>query len=360
MTSHLQTLGSLQQAIQDFFEKYLTIERNASRNTVLAYRDAIKLFVQYAAESHGVAIDRLDFESFEPKTVRSFLEWLQRVRGSSSRTRNQRLTAIKTFARYLASVAPEHLERCRRIRDLPLAAFDHPEVEYLETDEMARLLAGAGADRRNRALLLLLYNTGARVQELVDLDLSDLRLDPVALVTFTGKGRRQRTIPLWSRTVGALQLWIAERGPEQGSLFLDRQGRRLSRSGVAYILQSIAKGKQLEPRRAKRITPHVIRHTTAMHLLQSNVDITTIAAWLGHATLDTTHGYVEIDLRTKQQALAAAHLPPGLRGGRFPKGKLLSWLAALGRTRTYAQPAATKPPPRLAGMSGLHITRRST
>lgn len=332
---------SLQQAVQDFFEKYLVIERNASRNTILAYRDCFKLFLQHASEKHGVEIDQLDYSILELESVRSFLEWIERVRGSSPRSRNQRLTAIKTFARYLASTAPEHLERCRQIREMPMAAFERPEIEYLEPDEMARLLAGAGVDRRNRALLLLLYNTGARVQELVDLDLSDLRFDSVAVVTFEGKGRRQRTCPLWQRTVVAIQQWLAERGPHQGPLFVNRQGRRLSRSGVAYIMSTIATRAQLEPRRARRVTPHVIRHTTAMHLLQSDVDITTIAAWLGHSTLDTTHGYVEIDLRMKQKALAAAKLPPGLRGGSFPKGKLLAWLTAIGKAATYAQPSPT-------------------
>ena len=347
MTTRSPAILSLHQAVQDFFEKYLTIERNASRNTVLAYRDCFKLFLQHAAEKRGVEIDQLDFSLLELETVRSFLDWLQKVRGSSPRSRNQRLAAIKTFARYLASVAPEHLERCRLVREMPLASFERPEVEYLECGEVARLIAGAGVDRRNRALLLLLYNTGARVQELVDLDLSDLRLDPVTLVTFNGKGRRQRTCPLWQRTVVAIRQWLEERGHGAGPLFLNRQGRRLSRSGVAHILSRIAEQAQLQPRRARRVTPHVIRHTTAMHLLQSDVDITTIAAWLGHSTLDTTHGYVEIDLRMKQQALAAAKLPAGLRHGSFPKGKLLSWLATLGRPRTYAQPPPSHPPPRL-------------
>lgn len=331
-------LVSLQQAIQDFFEKYLTIERNASRNTILAYRDAFRLYLQHAAEKHGVTVDQLDDSILELDTVRSFLEWLERVRGSSPRSRNQRLAAIKTFARYLASIAPEHLERCRRIRAMRMAAFERPEVEYLEPDEVAQLLAGAGDDRRNRALVLLLYNTGARVQELVDLDLASLRLGPVALVTFDGKGRRQRTCPLWKKTVVAIQQWLAERGPHPGPLFVNRQRLRLSRSGVAYILSAIATRAKLEPRRARRVTPHVIRHTTAMHLLQSDVDITTIAAWLGHSTLDTTHGYVEIDLRMKQKALAAVKLPPGLTGGSFPRGKLLAWLANLGKTHNYALP----------------------
>jgi site-specific recombinase XerD len=329
---------SLQRHVQDFFEKYLTTVRNASANTILAYRDCFKLFLRYAAENAGVEIDRLDHSILEVEAVRSFLEWLERVRGCGARTRNQRLAAIKSFARYLASAAPEHLERCRRVREIPTAAFQRPEVEYLEIDEVAKLLTAAGADPRDRALLLVLHNTGARVQELVDLDIVDVRLDPVALVTFEGKGRRQRTCPLWPRTVSAIEQWLDQRGRGEGPLFLNRQGRRLSRSGVAHILSTIAAKAQLEPRHARRVTPHVIRHSTAMHLLESDVDITTIAAWLGHSGLDTTHAYVEINLRMKQQALAAAKLPPQLERGSFPKGKLLNWLAALGRPRTYAQP----------------------
>jgi site-specific recombinase XerD len=196
---------------------------------------------------------------------------------------------------------------------------------------------------RDRALLLLLYNTGARVHELVDLDVSDLRLDPVPIVTLQGKGRKQRSCPLWARTVEALQAWLGERGNNDGPLFFNRQGRRLSRSGVAYILRQLAGRASLSPRHASRVSPHVIRHTTAMHLLHAGVDITTIAAWLGHSQLDTTHGYVEIDLRMKQEAVAAASALPPLSVGTFPTGQLLAWLAALGRPPRYAQSPAAQP-----------------
>ena len=215
-----------------------------------------------------------------------------------------------------------------------------------------------GAGRRDRALLLLLYNTGARVQEIVDLDLGDVRLEPIPVVTLEGKGRKQRTCPLWARTVEALAAWLAERGVEGEPLFLNAQGRRLSRTGVSYILRQIVARAELSPRHAARVSPHVIRHTTAMHLLQSGVDITTIAAWLGHAQLSTTHGYVEIDLRMKQQVVAAAGLPE-LTQGKFPRGDLLTWLAALGRPRRYAQSSTLAPATRLSRGRQLHITGRS-
>ncbi len=335
------SIVSLQALVQDFFEKHLTVERHASRHTVLAYRDALKLFLSHAAEHLGCTADKLDYAALEVDMVRSFLGWLETHRQCGPRTRNQRLAAIKAFARYVASVAPEHLERCRRLRELPPARFEHPEVKYLDDDEILKLMKAVdpAAGRRDRALLLLLYNTGARAQEIVDLDVDDIHVDPVPFVTIEGKGRKQRTCPLWTRTVAALNAWLAEREGKAGSepLFLNTRGGRLSRSGVTHILRKLAARAGLSPRHASRISPHVIRHTTAMHLLTANVDITTIAAWLGHARLSTTHGYVEIDLRMKQKAIAAAAALPGLTRGQFPRRGLLAWLERLGHPPRYAQ-----------------------
>jgi integrase/recombinase XerD len=353
--------ASLQVLVQDFFEKHLVVERHASRHTVVAYRDSLKLFLAFAAERAGCSADRLDHAVLDVDVVRSFLYWLERQRQCGARTRNHRLAALKAFARYVASVAPEHLERCRRIREVPPARFEHSEVQYLDDDEVLTLVKAIdpATGRRERALLLLLYNTGARVQEIVDLDVCDLRLNPVPIVTLEGKGRKQRTCPLWTRTVHALEAWLVERGDADGPLFLNAQGRRLSRSGVAYILQKFTTRAGLSPRHAKRVSPHVIRHTTAMHLLEAGVDITTIAAWMGHAQLSTTHGYVEVNLRMKQNALAAAAALPELSQGEFPQGDLLSWLAALGRSRRYAQPPPPKPAASLGRTRPLHITNHS-
>jgi len=352
---------SLPALVQDFFEKHLTVERNASPNTVLAYRDSLKLFLRHAAEQSGCSADKLEIAALDAGVVRSFLNALDKERANSPRTRNHRLAAIKAFARYVASVAPEHLERCRRIRELPVARFEHPEIKYLDDDEILQLIRGIdpAAESRDRALLLLLYNTGARVQEIVDLDISDIHLDPVPVLTLEGKGRKQRTCPLWTRTVTALQTWLATRNSPDGPLFLNVQGRRLTRSGVAYILQKLATRAAVAPRHATRLSPHVIRHTTAMHLLESGVDITTIAAWLGHSQLDTTHGYVEINLRMKQKALAAAVAVPELAHGHFPQGDLLTWLAALGRRPRYAESPPPIPPNPLSRHRQLHITGRS-
>ena len=343
MKSPTPATVSLQKLVQDFFEKHLTTQRNASRNTVLAYRDALRLFLRHAAEREKCAADQLDYSILDVDVVRSFLEWLEKERGCGARTRNHRLAVVKAFVRYVASVAPEHLERCRRIRELPRASFEHPQIQYLDDDEILELAGAIGrtAQKRDRALFLLLYNTGARAQEIVDLDLSDIRLDPVPIVTLHGKGRKQRTCPLWARTATALELWLNERGRTDGPLFLNARSRRLTRSGIAYILRRIAERAELSPRHARRVTPHVIRHTTAMHLLQAGVDITTIAAWLGHSQLATTHGYIEIDLRMKQKAIATTAAIPEMAQGEYPEGQLLAWLATLGKPPRYVH----SPPP---------------
>lgn len=328
---------SLQKHVQDYFEKHLTVQRNASRNTILAYRDALSLFFRHAAQRTGCAVDQLDHSVLDVDVVHSFLEWLETERGCCPSTRNHRLAVVKAFVLYVASVAPEHLERCRRIRELPRARFEHPEIQYLDDGEIREFAAAIGptALSRDRALFLLLYNTGARVQEIVDLDVADLRLDPVPIVTLQGKGRKQRTCPLWPRTVKALEQWLEERSRIEGPLILNAQGRRISRSGIAYTLRKLAERAELSPRHAKRVTPHVIRHTTAMHLLQADVDITTIAAWLGHSQLATTHGYIEIDLRMKQKAIAATAAIPAMTQGVYPEGALLAWLAAIGKSPRY-------------------------
>lgn len=355
------TAVSLQALVQGFFEKHLTVERHASRHTVLAYRDTLKLFLCHAAERIGCTPDRLGHAALDVEMVRSFLGWLEKQRRCGARTRNHRLAAIKSFVRYVASVSPEHLERCRRIRELPPARFEHPEIKYLDDDEILKLMMAIdpAAERRDRALLLLLYNTGARVQEIVDLDLCNIRLDPIPVVTLEGKGRKQRTCPLWTRTVNALKAWLTERGDADGPLFLNARGRRLSRSGVSHILRKLAARAEVSPRHATRVSPHVIRHTTAMHLLHAGVDITTIAAWLGHAQISTTHAYVEIDLRMKQKAIAAAAALPELTQGTFPKGDLLAWLTALGRPQRYAQSPPPMPATGFSRPRQLHITGRS-
>jgi site-specific recombinase XerD len=358
MNTTTKTLPAL---VRDFFERHLAVERNAGRHTIAAYRDALKLFLRWAAQTRHCPADQLDHTVLTPASVRDFLHWLEQARGSAPRTRNQRLAVLKSFVRYVASIEPQHLERCRTIREIPTARVEHPEPAYLDEDETVQLLHSvAGSSRqRDRALLLLLYNTGARVQEIVDLNVQDLHDAGLAFVRLRGKGRKQRTCPLWQRTVTAVHAWLQLRGtPAQHEpLFLNACGQRLTRSGVAYILQRAKSRAALEPRHAQRLTPHVVRHTTAMHLLRSGVDITTIAAWLGHADLSTTHAYVQIDLRMKQQALATLAAPPELSQGEFPSDALIDWLERIGRPSGYVQHEPPQPLSHRSPQTSLHITQ---
>jgi site-specific recombinase XerD len=355
---------TLQSLVQDFFCQHLATERNASANTVTSYRDAIKLFLGYASGLMGCTPDQLDHRALDVETIRSFLDWLKRERGCGERTRNHRLASIKAFARYIATVAPEHLERCRLIREMPSTSVEHPEIQYLTEEEIVTLISSVDASspkgRRDRAILLLLYNTGARVQELVDLDIGDINKQPIAFVRLQGKGRKQRTCPLWSRTVAAIDKMLADRRSQESvhPLFLNARGQRLSRSGIAYLLRRAQKKSGLRPDHAIRLTPHVFRHTTAMHLLQSGVDITTIAAWLGHAQLATTHGYVEINLRMKQAVIARDDALPEISDGEYPPPDIVDWLDQLAHKPGYVQPAVINSPKGGHKNGLLHITKR--
>lgn len=352
--------------VEDFFQGYLVSERDLSANTLLSYRDAMKLLLAFTSEKTGRSADRLTFEDFDADRIRGFLDWLASKRDCSNRTLNQRLAAVKSFFRYIASREPEQLDRCRRIREVVNRRVEAKLVGHLEPAEVAQMLEVARSSGRERArdaaLMTLMLNSGARVQEIVDLDVESLVLGTVPKVHLRGKGRKQRDCPLWKSTVVLLHTWLAERTrrglPGSGPLFVNRIGERLGRSGVAYIVARVARAAKIEPAADReRITPHHIRHTTAMELLRSRADITVVAAWLGHATLATTHQYVEIDLRMKQAATAAstAVLPPDLPA-KPPSGRLLDWLQRLGASDDYVQQSARKSAKDKASSDELHIT----
>jgi site-specific recombinase XerD len=329
--------------VQTFFERHMPVERNLSPNTILSYRDAMLLFLHYAGEALGQDLDRLEVAQIDAPLVRGFLEWLRRTRRCKARTANQRLAALKAFLKYVASVAPEHVDRCRQIRDIPSKRVAYAEPRYLQPSEVEALFRSAEPARaspRDHALLAVLYNTGARVQEVVNLNVSDLVLEAPPRVHLRGKGRKERTCPLWSATVKVLRRWVARRPDARppDPLFVNKRGERITRSGVSHLLRTLANRARLaRGEQPVRVAPHVIRHTTAMHLLQSGVDLVVIAAWLGHVDISTTHGYVEVDLRMKQAAVAGAALPPPTRRVRYPAPGLVARLKAVGRGQDYAE-----------------------
>jgi site-specific recombinase XerD len=305
--------------VQEFFCQRLIQQQNASARTVASYRDAFRLLLGYLERSRKKHPSAVALADLDAPNIAAFLDHLEKKRGNGVRTRNTRFAAIRSFLRYAAARDPASLPIVQRVLAIPTKRFARPSLCFLSRGEVAAVLeapdASTWSGRRDRVLFALLYNTGARVSEAVALRRADVSLDPSRCVRITGKGRKQRVVPLWKSTAGCLRDWMArgDPGPES-PLFPNRGGRPLSRSGVEMRLRSVVRtaSGRCPTLRGKRISPHTLRHTTAMHLLQSGVDITVIALWLGHESLETTHQYVEADLAMKERAFAKLEeLPVG-------------------------------------------------
>ncbi len=333
--------SSLARALREFFADHLPKIRGVSPHTVCSYRDAWALLLRFLSERHGRSVVKLDFEDLSPGDVVAFLHDLEKTRGNCAATRNARLAAVHAFGRFVATTHPEHLELCQRILAVPFKRAAPRLVEYLEATEVAAILDApdrAKPDgRRDHALLLALFNTGARVQEILDLRPTDLQLQRPFQARLRGKGRKERLCPLWPRTVKVLRALIDERGIDLASteqLFRNRRGERLTRFGVRYLLAKYARlatpGASTLNR--KRVHPHVLRHTTAVHLLQAGVDLVTISHWLGHASVETTNRYAAVDLEMKRAAIAKARpigrLDPAVAAWKTDR-TILQWLEAL-------------------------------
>jgi site-specific recombinase XerD len=284
--------------IRSFFEDHLHCQRNVSLHTIRSYRDGLKLFLGFAARQVKKSAPQLLVSDISEAVVVAFLADLEQARGNAIQTRNHRLIALRNLFGYIASREPLLLDHCRRVMDIPRkrgAAV--PVIHYLEKEQVTVLLdavpRGTPRGRRDYALLLFLYNTGARVQEVADTRLGWLTLQPPFKVELLGKGRKWRACPLWESTAQQLRQLIEERGPQRSPedyLFVNRYGRPLSRSGIADLLERhVRKASAVLPSlRQCRVTPHTLRHTTAMHLLQSGVEVNVIRSWLGHASISTT------------------------------------------------------------------------
>ena len=320
---------SLGRALREFFLDYLPKVRGASPHTVLAYRDSFKLLLRFLTDQLGFAVKALDFPALTPDNLLAFLEHAETRRGNSVATRNARLTAAHAFARFAAARHPEHLELCQRILAVPFKRGPQRAVEYLEDHEARALLAApdptTSCGRRDRALLLAMYNTGARVQEIIDLRPCDLQLQAPRQVWLRGKGRKERICPLMPETAHALRTLLADRDvrlDDDRPLFRNRFGRPLGRSGVRYILHKHGRAAAAAaPTLAtKPIHPHVLRHTMASHHLQAGVDLVTISHLLGHESVETTNRYASVSLEAKRTAVA--------KGGSLkvaPKSEVSEW-----------------------------------
>jgi site-specific recombinase XerD len=327
--------------VQKFFQDYLQAHRGLSSNTVLAYRDAIKLFLAFLSKHTKSQVTKLSMDDLTAENVLAFLIDIEKSRQCAAITRNLRLSALHTFFGYLVMQDTLHAGQYQRVISIPLKQSSHRGIEYLEVKEVKAIIdsidRNSKTGRRDYALLNFLYNTGARVQEVCDLQTENLHLGPPPLAIITGKGRKTRQVPLWPETATLLRSYIADRGPSRGSLdnvFLSSKGYPLTRFGVRYIVRTrTAAATPYCPSLAKKnIGPHTFRHTTAMHLLQSGVDLTVIKNWLGHVNLDTTHAYVEIDLEMKKKALSSytpASKMENLKHLIKKNHDLINWLESL-------------------------------
>lgn len=299
--------------VKRFLLEHLVAERNLARNTQASYRDTLTLLLPFVGGRASTAIDRLSVEDISPDIVRTFLKYIEHERGCSVATRNQRLSAIHSLARFVGTRSPEHLAWCTEVRSIPFKKAAKNVIGYLEKAEMEALLRApdqrTALGARDHGLLLFLYNSGARADEAATLCVSNLQLGTSPSVRILGKGNKWRACPLWSITVAALRPLVAGRAPED-RVFRGRTGEPMTRFGVHRLVTTYAEtaGKQVESMRDKRVSPHTIRHTTAVHLLRAGVDINTIRAWLGHVSLDTTHIYAEVDLEMKAKALASVDI----------------------------------------------------
>jgi len=301
--------------IRRFLLEHLVNERNLAANTRRSYRDTMCQLLPFVSARLHRAVDRLAVVDVSSKLVREFLCDVESSRGCGIATRNQRLAAIHALARFVGEHSPEHIEWCAQVRCIPYKKGTHATVPYLDKAEMDALLAcpdrHTQQGRRDYALLLFLYNSGARASEAAELTIADLRLDH-ASVDILGKGRKRRQCPLWPTTVRELRALVVDRSPEE-NVFLNRRGQPMTRFGVhAMVERTAAKVYSTIPTlAARRVTPHSIRHSTATHLLSSGVDIDTVRAWLGHASLETTNVYAEINLEGKARALAKCEVVDG-------------------------------------------------
>lgn len=323
--------------LQAFFSEHLCVHKRVSVQTIASYRDSFRLLLQFLHTTTGTAPAGLRVADLDAPAILGFLEHLEQTRGNSIRSRNARLTAIRSFFRLVALRDPTRVVIATRVLAIPAKRTDTRLVGYLTRPEMDAVLAAPDRTqwigRRDHALLLTMYNTGARVSEIADLKRTQVQFGTRTFLELHGKGRKERTVPLWPHTAKVLRAWIQEQDsrPVTPVLFPSLRGNPLTRDSVHHLLREAvqaATGK-CTSLAAKRVSPHVIRHTTAVHLLQAGVDIAVLALWLGHEHVQTTYVYLQADLTTKEQALEKL-APAGEKVPRFhPKDDLLAFLANL-------------------------------
>lgn len=322
--------------IQQFFTERLQGQMQASPNTIAGYRDTFRLLLRFASEQAGRVPTKLRVDDLDCDLVSDFLSHVEAHRGNSARSRNTRLAAIRSFFRFVAMSEPAYMLHCQRILAMPGKRYVRRTVEFLDRVEMDALLAAPDRStwigRRDHAILMLALQTGLRASEIVSLCRSDLAMGTGAHVRCEGKGRKQRCTPLRPEAVRVLETWLKEQSGTDGDpLFPTARGTRLSRDALEGIVRrhTVSAAGACPSLAGKRISPHVLRHSTAMELLHHGVDQTVIALWLGHESVETTQVYMHADLRLKEKALARVAAPASVPGRYQPDDALLAFLEAL-------------------------------
>ena len=328
--------------LTQYLTHYLPVQRNLSSNTIRSYRDTFKLLLLFCRDEKGLNIAKLHMSKLDKKCMEEFLLWLTQSRGVSSSTYNQRLCAIHAFFNFVMIEEPAYMEQCIQVLKIPSIVSPVPPAQYLTPDNLKHLLSmpdvSTKQGRRHLVLLTVLYDTAARVSELVDICIRDVRLEFPAVITLHGKGRKTRTVPIMKQTAELLRGYLAENNIDSKHnpdkpLFWSGRGHKMSRSGVTYIVQKYADmARETSLDIPTKISPHVFRHTKAMHLVQANVNPIYIKDYLGHADISTTEVYARADNEAKRVAIeqATSHLDLPTASHWEQDSELIRWLSSLG------------------------------
>lgn len=321
--------------IQRFFTDRLCTQMEASPHTIAGYRDTFRLLIRYAGSRCGKPPTKLTIEDLDADLIADFLTHVETARGNTARTRNTRLAAIRSFFRYAAMADPTWLLHCQRILSMPSKRYVKRSVTFLDAEEIEALLAAPDrttwVGRRDHALLLLALQTGLRASELTSLRCKDVVLGTGAHIRCVGKGRKERSTPLRRNTAKLIQGWIGERHDSDSPLFPSNRGERLSRDALEHLVRKycLKASRTCPSLTSKRVSPHTLRHSTAMELLHHGVDQSVIALWLGHESVETTQIYIHADMRLKEKALSQI-VRPEVHPGRYrPNDELLTFLESL-------------------------------
>ena len=327
--------------LTEFFSNYLTRQKNVSRNTILSYRDTFKLLIRYSQEVKNIKAEKITLDLLSSEWITDFLAWLETNRKCSIATRNQRLAALHAFFRYIQAEEPTGLLSFQKIISIPFKRSSKPVVDYLTPEVIKTLLKQPDRHtrkgRRDITLISVLYDSGARVQELIDIKVRDITLQEPATVTLTGKGNKTRRVPIMKNTVTLLKRYILENDLDQpcrneDPLFVNNQHNKLTKEGVAFIISKyVSSARRTSMLVPKKIKPHMLRHSKAMHLLQAGVNLIYIRDFLGHVDIKTTEIYARSDTETKRKAIE--NINPDLIDCNLPDWSkdqaLLSWLSEL-------------------------------